>query len=213
MFTTQGSDDGTITAAIFWEGVGGALVAAVIGGLVSALVALWVVRLTQKGDEAKALRSDSRAAAGQLTVGVIELMHAAGLIARMESRDQRLNHRREMSTEAATLFNLHQPALQLPLLRADAQRAHAVIVDFLTHSERADDTVVRFPRIPGIGMPSGASTVPRDPWHRPAHRELGRYLSGFTKRLAQHRLGESVPSDPLPPPEWPPLSREGPNGG
>lgn len=198
MFSTQGSDAGAVTAAVIWDGIAGAGLAAIVGGVVSALVAFWVVRLTQRGTRQAALESESRAAAGQLTVGLIELRHNAGLLGKEgTTREQREEQRRELGTEAGQVFNLNGPALQEATLRRDAEVVHKAMLEFLTLSGERD--------LRQAGRP-GARRARFDPWHREAHQALGRSVSGLVERLKAHRLGQHVPAEPLPEPELPTVS-------
>jgi hypothetical protein len=194
MLIAQGQDAGAVTAAVIWDGIAGAVVA----GIVSALVAIWVVRLTQKGARSEALAAESRAAAGQLSVALIEITHQCGLLAGELDRDVRLDSRRRIHTNGRQATNLHRPALQDARLRSDAETAWEVVVDFLGQGQRADD--VQF----GVRIGAGAAmSKPAADWHRRAHRLLGQHLAEFTKRLAQHRLGEDVDQAPIPKPIWP----------
>jgi hypothetical protein len=192
-----------VTAAVFWDGIGGAIIGALIGGLVSVFVAVLVVRLTHKGDDERALETESRTAAGELTVGLVGLRHAAGVVAKVGSREERMDRRRDINTDAAMLFLLHRPSLRLASLRADAERANQVVMHFLNLGQKYDDETL-FTMPVRIGATFSAGDL--DTWHRPAHRALGEYLADFAARLAQHRMGERVDEDPLPEPEWPPLT-------
>jgi len=186
--------------AVIWDGIAGAALSAVVGGLVSALVAWWVVRLTQRGAQRVELAHESHAAAAALTVGMLELRAKAGTLNDAPSEAHK-GIRRDITTDAALLFNLNRPTLQSEPLRADMTRAQEAVLAFLRLSRDCDNAFPAWVDHTGRGLvhPSVVS------WHIAAHAALGDYLATVTGRLEHYRRGEPVPTTPLPAPVWPPV--------
>lgn len=192
--------DSHVTSAVLWDGFFGALVGAVIGGLVSAFVAWRVVVATQDGAERGELRKGSRDAAAQLTLGFNEIFQSLRNGVRSTLAD-RVEARGMVAFDLAQLVNLHRPILLDSHLQATVNDAQRVILDFLGRARDRDGAIPRRP---------ATSSLPtfeiRDPWLPRALDPLSEYISEVVARLELHRRGLATPKAPPPQPVYPTLA-------
>lgn len=181
-----------------WDGIYGAIAGAAIGGVVSAFVALVVVRLTQRGAERSTLAQESRAAAGEITLAFNQARQALrGMPVRAPYAERR-EIRGQVAVGVSDALVLHRPMLNEDALRQLVTQAQGVFVDLMQRCEEPERGIAQRPTLRGEPSPGRLNL-----WQAEALPVLSAYVTEVIEQLEMHRLGKPTPRTPPSLPVWP----------
>jgi hypothetical protein len=181
-----------------WDGFGGAVGGALIGGAVAAVVAWRVVVATQQGSERSEQLKASREAAAELTIALYDARQRLHEVVLLPTYSERKELRRAVASMIAQQVALHRPVLSDEHLQSMVAETHEGLLEFLNRCQEPEDVVPKRPKFGG-----GPTQARRNLWQAAAIPVLSDYISAVVTRLEQHRQGKRVQADPVPGPVWP----------